>query len=555
MLTERLKKGPRTEAITAQPSSIGATVAGRGAQAWAVRLANGFVRLAGWRRWTIAGCLGLLAAVALPPIHALPLLIPAFTCLVWLLDGSRSTRSAFAVGWWFGFGHFVVGLYWIAEAFLVNAEHFAWMIPFAVFGLSAGLATFSGLATAVAYRTTAPGIARVLALGAAWAGAEWLRGHVLTGFPWNLMGYVWTASDAMLQVTAVTGIYGLGLVTVVAAGMPATLAASSGAASGRRGAWATTVIAAVLAAVWSGGLMRLSTAEMQPVTGVRLRIVQPNITQSEKWDGDKRAEHFARLMRLSTMPAKESVTHVIWPETAISFAPNHSDARPDVLALAAPPGGLVIAGALRVARQDDGEPKAWNSVVAIDVQGSIVAQYDKFHLVPFGEYVPMRDILPLDPIAAGPLDFSAGQGPKTLTLPGLPAVSPLICYEAIFPGDVTDPGQRPQWLLNVTNDAWFGRSAGPYQHFAIARVRAVEEGLPLVRAANTGISAVVDPYGRIQDQIYLGQQGVLDAPLPRGLKPATLYARYGDWILLAAIVFVAALAGLFNRVGKGRQSS
>jgi apolipoprotein N-acyltransferase len=206
----------------------------------------------------------------------------------------------------------------------------------------------------------------------------------------------------------------------------------------------------------------------------------------------------------------------------------------------------VITGALRAAVEPGGRRKFWNSVFAIDAAEGVVATYDKFHLVPFGEYMPLRKYLPLDAIAAGPIDLSAGAGPRTVDLPGLPPVSPLVCYEAIFPGEVVGPGKRPAWLLNVTNDAWFGKSAGPYQHFAIARTRAVEEGLPLVRAANSGISAVVDPYGRIVAQLGLGRRGILDAPLPQAPQKPTPYARYGDWILLSALVAIIGLAIIAN---------
>jgi len=208
----------------------------------------------------------------------------------------------------------------------------------------------------------------------------------------------------------------------------------------------------------------------------------------------------------------------------------------------------VITGAPRIAGQVGGRPKFWNSVFVIDPSGGVVATYDKFHLVPFGEYMPLRNYLPLDAIAAGPIDFSAGPGSRTIDLPGLPPVSPLVCYEAIFPGEVVASGNRSAWLLNVTNDAWFGRSAGPHQHFAIARTRAVEEGLPLVRAANTGISAVIDPYGSIVARLGLGQRGILDVPLPKALVEPTLYARYGDWILLPMLIATIGLAAIANRV-------
>jgi apolipoprotein N-acyltransferase len=296
----------------------------------------------------------------------------------------------------------------------------------------------------------------------------------------------------------------------------------------------------LLAAVWIAGAVRLSAAETTDVRGVRLRIVQPAIPQAEKMSRAKAGEHFERLLRLSSLPAREAVTDIIWPETAVPFTLNADTAR--AIGAIAPHDGLVITGAV-VASQPPGEmEKVWNSVVAISGSGDIVGKYDKFHLVPFGEYMPMRDYLPLDAVAAGPGDFSVGTGPRTLALPGLPAVSPLVCYEAIFPGAVVTSRARPSWLLNVTNDAWFGQSAGPYQHFAIAKTRAVEEGLPLVRAANTGISAVVDPYGRVLAQLGLGEEGVLDSPLPAPAPGLTLYAQYGDSVPGGLIVLMALVA-------------
>ncbi len=499
---------------------------------------------AGWRRAAMAAVLGLSAAAALPPIYILPLLVPAFTGLVWLIDGSRSPRSAFAAGWWFGLGYFVLALYWIAEALLVDPAKFGWMIPFAVLGLSGGLALFPALAATAAYLSNRPGVGRVLILAAAWTGAEWLRGAIFTGFPWDLIGYVWTVSDAMLQLAAVTGIYGLSLVTVAAAAMPAVLAA---ARPPHRARLAVAAVAALLAAIWVAGSLRLEAAETGDVSGIRLRIVQPDIPQTDKWSAVKQKEKFERLLGLSARPAKDPVTVIIWPETAVPFALNLNSAQRNRIAAIAPAGGVVITGGLRVAEQVRGPPKIWNSVFAIDSVNGVVATYDKFHLVPFGEYMPLREYLPLDAITAGPLDLSAGSGPRNVDLPGLPPFSPLVCYEAIFPGQVVASRQRPEWLLNLTNDAWFGKSAGPYQHFAMARTRAVEEGLPLVRAANTGISAVIDPYGRVLARLGLERAGVLDAPLPKSLREPTPYALYGDWILLSALIATIGLAIIADR--------
>jgi apolipoprotein N-acyltransferase len=371
----------------------------------------------------------------------LPLLVPAFTGLAWLIDGSRSTRSAFAAGWWFGLGHSVLSLYWIAEALLVDSVKFGWMIPFALLGLSGGLALFPALAASAGYLSAGPGVGRVLILAAAWTGAEWLRGTILTGFPWDLIGYAWTVSGAMLQLAAVTGIYGLSLVTVAAAAMPAVLAATR---PPRRERLAVAAAAAMMAAVWVAGSLRLDFAQTGDVPGIRLRIVQPGIPQTDKWSAAKQEEHFGGLLGLSAMPAKDPVTAIIWPETAVPFALNIDSPQRERIAAVAPPGGLVITGAPRVAEAPGGKPKFWNSVFAIDAAGDVVAAYDKFHLVPFGEYMPLRGYLPLDSIAAGPIDYSAGSGPRTIDLTELPPVSPLVCYEAIFPGKVVASGKRPK---------------------------------------------------------------------------------------------------------------
>lgn len=508
-------------------------------------LAEGLGSLLGWRRAVAATVLGLVATGALPPIHAVPLLLIAFTGLLWVADGVRSWRGAFGVGWWFGLGHFASGLYWIAHALLVDAARFAWMIPFAVLGLAAGLALFTGAALAVVSLSRARGVARVLVLGLAWTAAEWLRGHLLTGFPWNLTGTVWADLPAMMQLSAAVGVYGLGLMTVILAALPATLADAATAAAGIGGRplqrWLGVLVgAAVLALIWTGGVLRLADAEDTIVGGVRLRLVQPNVAQSLKWSRDLLESHFNRIVELSQSAPTARITHVIWPETAVPFFLAKDSVHLAAVAAVAPPNGAVITGAPRTTPQPEAVFRAWNSLHAVDHAGRVVATYDKAHLVPFGEYVPLRDVLPLSKIAPGATDFSAGPGPVSLAVPGLPKISPLICYEIIFPGDVVAPDDRPGALLNVTNDAWFGISAGPFQHFAAARFRAVEEGLPLIRAANNGISAVVDPWGRVVVSLGLGRTGFVDSDLPVAIAP-TLYARLGDWTLLGFAIVVLLL--------------
>lgn len=501
--------------------------------------------LAGWPRWALAAGLGVAATGALPPFHWIPLVFVAFTGLVWLLEGAgetpRPARAGFIDGWWFGVGHFLTGLYWLAHALLIDAAQFGWMVPFATFGLSGLLAVFTGGAAACVCAARLRGVAAVLLLAVGWTAGEWLRGHVLTGFPWNLIGTVWAGWPALMQPAALVGLYGLSLLTVLVAALPAASASARGAARGS-GLFAAAVL--VLAG-WAAGHARLP--EQPQLTDVRLRLVQPNVPQNLKWDPAERESNLRKVLQLSSAPGLDTRTLTIWPETAVPFA--ITDANPngpalrDLLSAAAPPGGLLLTGAPRAERDAQSRLALWNSLHALDPQARIVATYDKFHLVPFGEYVPLRSLLGTLNLNVGTVDFVAGPGLQTLALPGLPPASPLICYEAIFPGNVVASEARPGWLLNVTNDAWFGISSGPHQHFAAARFRAVEEGLPLVRAANNGISAIVDAYGRVTAVLELGETGIVDGALPAPLE-VTLYGRFGD--TMAGLLGLMVLAGAFS---------
>ncbi len=509
--------------------------------------------LAGRRRAIAAALLGAGAALALPPLHLLPLAVVGFAGLVWLLEGAcddkhRPALAAFLVGWWFGFGHFSLGLYWVANALLIEWQRVGWMIPFAVFGLGALLGVFAGLATLAVYASRMRATGAVAALAIAWSLGEWLRGHVLTGFPWNLMATLWVESAPMIQGAALFGAYGLSALTVLVCAMPATLAAP-----GTRARWLPTAAASLLVAVgWAAGAYRLAGADSGTVPDVRLRLVQPNVPQALKWDPEAREENLRRMIELTRQPGFETRTHTIWSETATAFpiwGENDVLARRRAqIAAAVPPGGMLVTGAPRFERAADGSLRAWNSLHAMDGAGTIEATFDKFHLVPFGEYVPFREILPIDRIVPGGIDFSAGPGPQLLAIRGLPLASPLICYEIIFPGRVVPDAGRAEMLLNVTNDSWFGESAGPYQHFAAARLRAVEEGLALVRSAGGGISAVVDPYGRPFASLALGATGVLDSDLPRSIAP-TPFAQLGN--VAFVILLLAIAAAFFARILRG----
>ncbi|AWU94907.1 apolipoprotein N-acyltransferase [Azospirillum ramasamyi] len=496
--------------------------------------------LTGWRRMAVAMGLGGLATLALPPAGLLPVLLVAFPGLIWLLDGVETKKGAFAVGWFFGFGHHLLGLYWVSAALFTDIERFWWALPLSAAGLPILLAMFSGGATLTFHllrrRGFGAGLARPLLFAACWCLWEWLRGHVFTGFPWNLIGYGWVGVLPVLQSVSLFGIYGLTLVTVLVASLPAALPDRDTAP---RRAWAGVAAGLALLAVLGGwGAWRLAGAVDEPVPGLRLRLVQAAIDQRLKWAPGERVQNFQSHLALSAAPPADPATPppnvVIWPETAVPFFIEDDARVRQAIASVTPSGGLLITGAPRTTIGADGERRYYNGMVAVDGSGAAVASYDKFHLVPFGEYMPLRQWLPVGAIAGNGAEFSAGPGPRTLDLAGnaagLPPFSPLICYESIFPGAVVDAADRPQWLLNLTNDAWYGRTAGPHQHFAINQVRAVEEGLPLVRVANTGISGVVDSYGRVQQLLGLGERGFIDTTLPKAPPSVTAYARMGDWI-------------------------
>jgi apolipoprotein N-acyltransferase len=513
-------------------------------------LAHRVVLAWGWQRRLIAAVAGATSVLAMAPFDLFPVLALTLPVFVWLLDGAGAgwpgLRSAFAIGWWFGFGYFVAGLYWIGMALLVEADRFAWALPLAVIAIPAGLAIFTGLGAALARALWTTGPTRILAFAAALTLSEWLRGHVLTGFPWNSFGYALAAVPAFAQAAALFGLWGLTLVTLAVFASPATL--TDGRDTTKRPWLAVVISLAILAALGAFGAWRLASTEVAAVDGVRLRIMQPNLPQDEKFRPSAKQQVMDRYVAISdratgprTMGVRDA-TLLLWPESAFPF---FLEREADALARIAdllPAGVALVTGAARLDTTD--EKKVFNSIRVLGDDGAILATYDKVRLVPFGEFLPFQRLLEsfgfeqLTRVRGG---FTAGPRPSALKIPGAPPVAPLICYEAIFPGAVIPDGERPQWLLNLTNDAWFGITPGPYQHFAQARLRTIEEGLPLVRVANNGISAVVDPLGRVVRSLPLGSDGVIDAPLPMSIA-LPLYARYGDtpfFLMLAALGLVA----------------
>jgi apolipoprotein N-acyltransferase len=484
---------------------------------------------------------GVLMTLTLPPIFLLPLLIPAFCVLYWLIDAAPSSKRAFADGWWWGMGWHVTGLYWFCIALLTDPEKFAWLIPFTLIGLNAVIALYAGLACWLWKRIKVGGLTGILMFSLVWTIVEYARGHLFSGFPWNLAGYSFTASDALLQMASLVGVYGMTWFAVLLAVIPSALGDAS---MPKKRAFTTVAVGYVfLAVIFAWGGLRLSEADREEQStakeqsGIVLRLVQANIDQYQKWDPKLWMQGLEEHVKLTQSPGVENISIFIWPETAIPYTVKSGDALLTLIASAIPPRSYLITGALRSEGED-----VYNSIMMIDHKGAIVGSYDKARLVPFGEFLPFRNLFPpswLTPVGAK--DFSRGPGPRVMQWPNIPPVLPLICYEVIFPEFLSGTDSRPDWLLNLTNDAWFGNSSGPHQHFHMARTRAVEEGVPLVRVANTGITGIVDAYGRVIIKMGHGYKGFMDISFPQAKTAKTLYKSLYEWIIRILILVAVVL--------------
>ncbi len=467
-----------------------------------------------WQGRGLAAVFGLAAALGQAPLGAWYLALPALAALITLVSrGAR--REGIWRAWFGGAGYFMAALNWIVQPFMVDVARDGWMAPFALPMMGFGLALFWAAAALPAARNRALGFA--VCLGA----AELARGYVLTGFPWALIGHIWIDTP-VAQLAAWVGPSGLTLLTLLLAyGLT-------------RGPWAAAS-GLMLAAAWGAGLWVLAQP-MPAARAITLRLVQPDAAQQAKWDPDLAQQFFDRLLAYTRVrPAPDLV---IWPETALPYS---LDRHPEIAGMIAEAaGGAPVAVGLQRIKGE----RAWNSMVVLGADGSRLATYDKFHLVPFGEYIPFGDALfawaNISAFASQAGNgYSAGPGPQLLDLGPLGLVQPLICYEAVFPQDLRGVG-RADWLLQITNDAWFGTWTGPFQHAAQARLRAIEQGLPLVRVANTGVTAVFDARGRITASLPFGTAAFLDAALPAAL-PITPYARFGE---IPVLVLLAGLAAL-----------
>ncbi len=523
------------------------------------RLSGSIIVLWGWRAALAALIAGALSSLSMAPFHFFPILFATLPVLVWLIDGAISDPGsnifqrlwpAAKIGWLFGFGYFLASMWWLGNAFLVDASEFAWALPFAVCAVPAGLAVYWGLGAAFARIFWADGWRRIVALALGLGLAEYLRGTLFTGLPWNALGLAAMPTPLMMQSASVLGLYGVTLFAILVFASPAIFAPGGssdvGSARPRRMRALFTVCLTLTVLHVGFGFLQLSSSHTGEVKDFSIRLVQPNIAQREKWQEGKESEIFRRYVTLSnkaSSPDKQSLKGtnlLLWPESAFPFILTEE---PDAIAAIAallPEGTRLVTGAMRTEAPVAGKTSGFtfNSLFLIGANGEIQQARDKVHLVPFGEYLPFQEALEaigLNQLTRLPGGFTPGNERKTVAVENAPAFLPLICYEIIFPNGLEYSGPKPGWILNLTNDAWFGVSPGPFQHLHQAQVRAVEQGLPVVRVANSGISAVIDPFGRITHSIGLNKSGIIDASLPIA-RSRTIFTQGGNWPFLGGLL-------------------
>ncbi|WP_208249124.1 apolipoprotein N-acyltransferase [Rhizobium sp. T1470] len=529
------------------------------------RLADRVILAWGVKRVALAALAGAFGVLALPPFGFFAAMFVSFTLLVWLIDGSAAAPESgligrlwpsFAVGWLFGFGYFVAGLWWLGHALMIDAEAFAWALPLAILGLPAVLAIFYGVAAALARTMWSDGMGRIAALAASFGLLEWLRSVLFTGFPWNAVGYGMTPVPLMMQSAHVIGIMGITSLSVFIFAAPALLGTRQGAKLGLS-------LAALLFAVHIGyGAYILFGPQPAPAPDSKspvIRLVQPMIEQTAKMDNDAdRAAIFEKHLKLSVEPPKDGGRKpdiIVWPETSIPFILTDNQDALSRIADTLDDNQILIAGAVRVEDMGPGNPpRYYNSIYVIDGRGQIAGAADKVHLVPFGEYVPFESILDdfgIQNVVEMPGGFSPAATRQLLTLPTGIKFYPLVCYEIIFPDEMTGDLGVANAILNDTNDAWFGATPGPYQHFQQARLRAVETGLPLIRNGNSGISAIVNARGEVIAGLGLNETGFVDATIESfGAQRDPGYPRQTYFWLLEILLFAIALVSRLGFVFK-----
>ncbi|MCP4207380.1 MAG: apolipoprotein N-acyltransferase [Shimia sp.] len=476
------------------------------------------------------GTLGAVAALGHPPFDLWFLTLLGFAAAFYQLMRVDAGRLAFVLGLGFGIGYFVLSLNWIVEPFFVDPWRHGWMAPFAITFLAAGLGLFFAVAFWSAKRLSVAGGAVVLTLTL----AEVIRAYLFTGFPWAMPSYV-LIDQGVAQGAAIVGPHGLNLLFFVVAWSLAW-AVFSGE---RRDVWSVAALAMIAGLAVPVASPSPSISEERPV----VRLIQPNAPQHQKWDPQYAGLFFERMVKF-TRTGEERPDLIVWPETAVPVWLHNAANTLGIISGAA--GDVpVVLGINRAEGR-----RIFNAAILMDSEGQVAETYDKHHLVPFGEYIPFGDWLSKIGIqglaSRDGGGFSRGAGADVLDLGALGKALVLICYEAVFPQDVRAAPERPAFILHLTNDAWFGNFSGPYQHLVQAQMRAIESGLPVLRAANTGISAVIDSQGRVLDALPLNTEGFLDVALPEA-SPKTLYAKGGDLPLVLVVVLLLLIALLLHR--------
>lgn len=503
--------------------------------------------LRAWPKLTVFG-LGMLLASALPPYHQFWAVFASFSGALYLCYHCERKRSLAALGYWFGFAYFAFGLQWIGNALLIDAEKTGWLYPVA---LIAGGAFF-GLFTILPFVLTSLSkniYAKILLFASGWfLFAEWLRGFILTGFPWNPVSSTLAFRPALIQTVSVWGTYGLSMVLIIIAALPVIWLLKPTS----KNLFSIAASFVLIMILWGYGdyILLYKIQDISEEKSIMIRLVQPSIAQSMKWDKNQLEKNLKQYVDMSIEEDNSHIDFVVWGETASPFDLTYDKFHKRQIIKAVPKYGYLISGFLRY-ENEGSRLVPYNSFAVMDPSGNIADFYDKSHLVPFGEYIPFRDYVPqkIRPLTNTISEFGRGEKYQTIQIAEYPEFAPLICYEIIFSGQIIQKQNKPKWMILLTNDGWYGISSGPYQHLVAAQMRAVEEGISIVRSANSGISAVITPYGQILGRIELGQRGISDVALKTDLAHPTLFGKYGNIIplIMSILLLMIGLSGRFYR--------
>lgn len=475
--------------------------------------------------------LGALSVLALPPFYQFYILLLTFPILLFLLENSKNGKQAFWIGYAFGFTFFAFGFSWIGNALLIDATTFGWLYPFVLLGSGSFFSFFIAIPAYLASKFESR-YSKIFAFASLWTIFEWIRSFLLTGFPWNLLGSVLAFDNNLVQFADTIGTYGLSMLTIIFCSSPFTLINNYNKETFRKLKYIVIIIPSFL---YLYGYHKTNNETFSEKSDIKIRIVQPSIQQQLKWEEDSLENNFKTYIEMSQAEGMNDIDFTIWGETASPFPLNLDKEHLAEVTKAIPEKGHLITGSIRYGYDHNiNQFRPANSLFVIDKSGKILDIYNKSHLVPFGEYIPLQKYLPdwITPVTQVVGNFIQGNGNRAIKVPEKPSFGPLICYEIIFPHQIINKEDRPEWIINITNDGWYGDSAGPHQHLVITRMRAIEEGITIVRTANSGISAVISKNGDILDSLSLNQKGYIDSYLPKNIQKTTLYSKFGNLPIL-----------------------